>query len=114
MPRLAPLKERGKTTDTITLPAKDNEPIVALTKGVQIHNELIMLRRAAQKALRRCFARSKREGDLPKHSNPDSLARFITTVYQGMVKFQQRYQMRHRKSRDEDARWGFNSAISSF
>jgi hypothetical protein len=22
--------------------------------------------------------------------------------------------MRHRKSRDEDARWGFNSAISSF
>jgi bifunctional non-homologous end joining protein LigD len=31
-----------------------------------------------------------------------------------MVKFQQRYQMRHRKSRDEDARWGFNSAISSF
>ena len=85
MPRLAPLKERGKTTDTITLPAKDNEPpIVALTKGVQIHNELIMLRRAAQKALRRCFARTKREGDLPKHSNPDSLARFITTVYQGM------------------------------
>ena len=75
MPRLAPLKERGKTTDTITLPAKDNEPIVALTKGVQIHNELIMLRRAAQKALRRCFARAKREGDLSKHSNPDSLAR---------------------------------------
>jgi hypothetical protein len=31
-----------------------------------------------------------------------------------MVKFQQRYQMRHRKSRDEDALWGFNSAISSF
>ena len=30
------------------------------------------------------------------------------------VKLQQRYQMRHRKSRDEDARWGFNSAISSF
>jgi len=72
------------TTDTITLPAKDNEPIAALTKGVQIHNELIMLRRAAQKALRRCFARAKREGDLPKHSNPDSLVRFITTVYQGM------------------------------
>src|SRR5262249_35386086 len=30
------------------------------------------------------------------------------------VKFQQGYQMRHRKSRDEDARWGFNSGISSF
>src|SRR5271165_2230285 len=30
----------GKTTDTITLPARDNEPIVALRKGVQIHNEL--------------------------------------------------------------------------
>ena len=29
-----------------------------------------------------------------------------------VVKFQQRYQMRHRESRDEDARWGFNSAIS--
>jgi hypothetical protein len=32
----------------------------------------------------------------------------------GLVKFQQRYQMRHRKSRDEDALWGFNSPISSF
>jgi len=31
-----------------------------------------------------------------------------------MVKFRQRYQMRHGKSRDEDARWGFNSAISNF
>ena len=34
--------------------------------------------------------------------------------YPDLVKFQQRYQMRHRKLRDEDARWGFNSAISSF
>ena len=33
---------------------------------------------------------------------------------QEMVKFQQRYQMRHRKSRDEDARWGFNSGKLQF
>jgi len=52
-------------------------------EGVEIHNELIMLRRDAQKALRRRFARAKREGDLPKHSNPDSLARFITTAPTG-------------------------------
>jgi AcrR family transcriptional regulator len=50
-----------------------------------IHDELIKLRTDAQKALRRRFARAKQKGDLPEHSNPDSLARFITTVYQGMT-----------------------------
>jgi hypothetical protein len=40
-----------------------------------------------------------------------SLARDLAA---SQVKFQQRYQTRHRKPRDEDARWGFNSAISSF
>jgi len=60
------------------------QTLAASDEGVEIHNELIMLRRGAQKALRRRFARAKREGDLPKHSNPDSLARFITSVYQGM------------------------------
>jgi hypothetical protein len=34
--------------------------------------------------------------------------------YSQRVKFQHRYQMRNRKSRDDDARWGFNSVISSF
>jgi hypothetical protein len=37
-----------------------------------------------------------------------------TVDFNFAVKFQQRYQMRHRKSRDEDARWGFRSTISSF
>jgi AcrR family transcriptional regulator len=50
----------------------------------EIHNELVMLRRGAQTALRKRFARAKREGDLPQHSNAGDLARFVTTVCQGM------------------------------
>jgi AcrR family transcriptional regulator len=59
--------------------------LAASDEGAVIHDELITLRTDAQKALRRRFARAKREGDLPEDSNPDSLARFITTVYQGMT-----------------------------
>jgi len=59
--------------------------LAASDEGAVIHDELITLRRDAQKALRRRFARAKQEGDLPEHSDPDSLARFITAVYQGMA-----------------------------
>jgi AcrR family transcriptional regulator len=54
-------------------------------EGSMIHNELVRMRVAAQKALRTRFERAKKEKDLPKEANPDSLARFITTVYQGMT-----------------------------
>jgi AcrR family transcriptional regulator len=54
-------------------------------EGSMIHNELVKLRVAAQKALRMRFERAKREQDLPKDSNPESLARFITTLYHGMT-----------------------------
>jgi hypothetical protein len=40
--------------------------------------------------------------------------RSATIVEHKSVKFQQRYQMRHRKSRDDDARWGFNSCNLQF
>jgi AcrR family transcriptional regulator len=59
--------------------------LAASDEGAVIHNELITLRTSAQRALRLRFARAKREGDLPAHSNPESLARFITAVYQGMT-----------------------------
>ncbi len=60
------------------------QTVASSDEGAVLHNELIILRRDAQKALRRRFAQAKREGDLPADSDPESLARFITAVYQGM------------------------------
>jgi AcrR family transcriptional regulator len=53
-------------------------------EGAMIHNELITLRNDAQQALKRRFERARRKGDLPREASPESLARFIATVYQGM------------------------------
>jgi hypothetical protein len=59
---------------------------LAITEeGAQVHRELVLLRIAAQKTLRDRFARAKREGDLPADARPDSLARFIVSLYQGMT-----------------------------
>ena len=56
-------------------------------------------------------------GWISPHSDPvlsTAIRKQMNMPFDLLVKFQQRYQMRHRKSRDEDALWGFNSAISSF
>ncbi len=60
----------------------------ALAVGAQgrpVRRKLIILRVKEQDALRQRFERAILEGDLPKDANAADLARFITTVFQGMT-----------------------------
>lgn len=60
----------------------------ALVGGEQtapVRSLLIHLRVKAQRALRRRFERARSEGDLPRHLNAGDLARFITTIFQGLT-----------------------------
>src|SRR3954454_10031490 len=50
-----------------------------------IRRKLIKLRLRAQKALCLRFERAKSEGNLPKTVNTADLARFVTTIFQGMT-----------------------------
>jgi AcrR family transcriptional regulator len=50
-----------------------------------IRRELITRRAGTEAALRRRFKRAKSEGDLPIHSDPADLARYIATLVQGMA-----------------------------
>ncbi len=54
-------------------------------EGVPVRNKLITLRVKGQDALRKRFERAKRESDLPAEVDAADLARFITTVFQGMT-----------------------------
>jgi len=42
------------------------------------------LRKQSERALVRRFERAQREGDLPKHADPNALAAFYTTVLHGL------------------------------
>jgi len=60
----------------------------ALAGGVEgepIRRKLIGLRVKEQDALRRRFERAKSEGDLPSDADAADLARFVTTLFQGMT-----------------------------
>jgi hypothetical protein len=60
----------------------------ALAGGVEaepVRKKLIALRVKEQDALRRRFERAKSEGDLPKSADAADLARFITSLGQGMT-----------------------------
>ncbi len=59
--------------------------LAASDEAQGVHNDLISLRINAERALRQRFARAKKEGDLPDSADPASLARFVTTLYQGMT-----------------------------
>lgn len=50
-----------------------------------IRDELSARRAASEKAIRERLKRAQTEGDLPADADPASLARFITTVTQGMA-----------------------------
>jgi AcrR family transcriptional regulator len=50
-----------------------------------IRDELNARRAASQKAIRERLARAKRAGELPPDADPASLARYISTVTQGMA-----------------------------
>lgn len=58
---------------------------VITEEGAQVHKELIELRVNSQKKLRDRLARAKREGDLPEDAHPNSLARYLVAIYQGMT-----------------------------
>jgi len=50
-----------------------------------VRNEVAARRAAVEGALRRRLQRAKREGDLPKNSDPGDLARYVMTVVRGMA-----------------------------
>ncbi len=50
-----------------------------------VRRKLIALRLRAQAALRRRFERAQEEGDLAKTADASDLARFVTTMFQGMT-----------------------------
>jgi len=50
-----------------------------------VQKETVGRRAASEVALRRRLQRAKREGDLPKNSDPAELARYVMTVLQGMA-----------------------------
>lgn len=50
-----------------------------------VRRKLVRLRLREQDALRRRFERAKSDGDLPKDADAADLARFISTIFQGMT-----------------------------
>jgi AcrR family transcriptional regulator len=50
-----------------------------------IRRELISRRVAGEKAIRQRLKRAREEGDLPAHSNPSDLARYLSVVLYGMA-----------------------------
>lgn len=53
-------------------------------QGEPIKQELIARRTLTQKLLSERFARAKAEGDLPAGENPEDLARYVSTILQGI------------------------------
>ncbi len=49
-----------------------------------VRKELAARRESAEVAIRKRFERARKEGDLPKKADPADLARFVTTLIQGM------------------------------
>lgn len=72
--------------------SKDNPRGCLLVQGAlscgeeaePIKKELATRRAASEVALRKRFVQAKSEGDLPKDANAEDLARFFSTVMQGM------------------------------
>ena len=50
-----------------------------------VQKEVAARRAASEVALHRRLQRAKREGDLPRSSDPAELARYVMTVLQGMA-----------------------------
>jgi AcrR family transcriptional regulator len=53
-------------------------------KADPIRRELALRRSESEALIRKRLDRAKKEGDLPQHTNPADLARYLATVYQGM------------------------------
>jgi hypothetical protein len=54
------------------------------TEGEPIRRELSRRRHDQETVIRERLVRAKKEGDLPSTANPADLARYLTTVMQGM------------------------------
>ncbi len=59
--------------------------LVGAEESKPIRRKLTKIRLRALDDLRRRFERAKSQGDLPKTANAADLARFVTTVFQGMT-----------------------------
>ncbi len=58
--------------------------LVCGTEGEPIRRELSKKRHEQEELIRARLVRARKEGDLPKTANPADLARYLTTVMQGM------------------------------
>lgn len=58
--------------------------LVCGDEATPVRRELAVLRRANEAAIRGRLQRAKKQGDLPADSSPVDLARYLTTVMQGM------------------------------
>jgi len=58
--------------------------LVCGDEGEPIRQELIAMRHQQEALIRDRLKRAKKEGDLPADANPADLARYLTTVMQGM------------------------------
>ena len=81
----------GEAADLLTNPRNPRGCLMvtgALSCGDaadSVRQELITRRAGTEAALRRRFKRAKSDGDLPPDSDPADLARYVTTVAQGMA-----------------------------
>ena len=58
--------------------------LVSGKEGEPIRRELTKKRHEQEEVIRERLVRARKEGDLPKSANPADLARYLTTVMQGM------------------------------
>ena len=78
------------TADLLTSPQKPHgclwvQGALACGNGADsVRKELISRRMAGEAALRQRLNRARLDGDLPPEANPDSLARYVVTLIQGM------------------------------
>lgn len=75
------LTRKGERTGCMTIQAA----LVGSAAAEPVRRKLVALRVKEQESLRRRFARAISEGDLPPTADAADLARFITTIFQGMT-----------------------------
>lgn len=75
------LTRKGARTGCMTIQAA----LAGSAAAEPVRRKLVALRVKDQESLRRRFARAISEGDLPPTANAADLARFITTIFQGMT-----------------------------
>jgi AcrR family transcriptional regulator len=75
------LSRRGHPRGCLTIQGA----MVGGKEGASVRRNLASLRNRGQQALQKRFERAQRELDLPHGVNAPDLARFVTTIFQGMT-----------------------------